>query len=113
MGNKVESVKKTETGKVAPKPAPKKTKATPAKAVVKTSAGREKSEENPARKAASQKKTAVASPTHDEIALHAYFIAEKRHKLGIPGNTANDWLEAERQLLARRKSKNKAVKQAG
>jgi len=38
--------------------------------------------------------------TNEEIALRAYFIAEKRHSDGIPGDALGDWLEAKSQLLA-------------
>lgn len=34
----------------------------------------------------------------DEIALRAYFIAERRHKMGWPGNSSTDWIDAEKQL---------------
>jgi hypothetical protein len=43
--------------------------------------------------------------THDDIALRAYFIAEKRQKAGLPGNPQHDWIEAERQLTAESKKK--------
>ncbi len=36
----------------------------------------------------------------DDIALRAYFIAEKRQSLGHPGDEMGDWVEAERQLRA-------------
>jgi hypothetical protein len=36
--------------------------------------------------------------SHDEIALKAYFIAQHRQQNGIPGDPAQDWVEAERQL---------------
>jgi hypothetical protein len=38
--------------------------------------------------------------TQDDVALRAYFIAEKRQKLGLHGDAHSDWLEAERQLRA-------------
>lgn len=37
-------------------------------------------------------------PTDDEIRIRAYFIAERRMQMGIPGNDTDDWLEARRQL---------------
>jgi len=50
------------------------------------------------------KATAVTKPaasiTPADIALRAYFIAEKRQKLGLPGDSTHDWVEAERQLHA-------------
>lgn len=42
----------------------------------------------------------AASITPADIALRAYFIAEKRQKLGLPGDSTSDWMEAERQLKA-------------
>jgi hypothetical protein len=36
----------------------------------------------------------------NEIALRAYFIAERRHKMGWSGDSTSDWVEAERQLKA-------------
>src|SRR5690348_14534744 len=38
--------------------------------------------------------------TRDDVALRAYFISEKRRARGLPGDEHQDWLEAERQLLA-------------
>ena len=40
------------------------------------------------------------SVTADNIAVRAYFIGEHRRAYGIPGNSDEDWLEAERQLIA-------------
>lgn len=37
---------------------------------------------------------------HDDIALRAYFIAERRQQMGWPGDSATDWAEAEKQLRA-------------
>lgn len=39
------------------------------------------------------------TPTHDTIALHAYFKAEQRRFR--PGHEIEDWLQAERELLTR------------
>ena len=36
--------------------------------------------------------------TAEDIALRAYFIAEKRQQIGQHGTPESDWLEAERQL---------------
>ncbi len=38
-------------------------------------------------------------PTDDEIRIRAYFLAERRHQLSLPGDSAHDWIEARRQLL--------------
>ena len=32
--------------------------------------------------------------------MRAYFIAERRHRLNLPGDANTDWLEAKRQLLS-------------
>lgn len=45
---------------------------------------------------------AVKPPTFEEIQLQAYFIAQKRVKLGLPGNSDTDWIQAEKELLAAR-----------
>jgi hypothetical protein len=43
---------------------------------------------------------AAFDPTDEQIELRAYFIAERRHRLALPGDANSDWLEAKRQLLA-------------
>jgi hypothetical protein len=70
----------------------------------------------PKPKSSTPKATATATDgkkigfTQDDIALRAYFLAEKRRTLGLPGDEHTDWIEAERQLKAEskggRKSKN-------
>ncbi len=40
-----------------------------------------------------------AEPTDEEIRLRAYFLAERRQKLSLPGDSAHDWIEARRQLI--------------
>lgn len=40
----------------------------------------------------------IGSVTQGDIALKAYYIAERRRNLGLPGDPESDWLEAERQL---------------
>lgn len=44
-------------------------------------------------------KRPVVAISQEEIALRAYYIAEKRRAAGLPGNEHDDWLEAERQLM--------------
>jgi Protein of unknown function (DUF2934) len=52
-------------------------------------------------KAAPRKKAAKeAGISGEDIALRAYFIAERRHKMGWHGDSTGDWVEAERQLKA-------------
>jgi hypothetical protein len=41
----------------------------------------------------------AAEPTDDEIRLRAYFLAERRHRLSLPGDSNHDWIEARRQLI--------------
>lgn len=48
--------------------------------------------------------------TREDVALRAYFISEKRHTHGLPGDERQDWIEAERQLLAERKKAKKGGK---
>lgn len=40
----------------------------------------------------------IGSATTEEIALRAYYIGERRLRLGLGGNAESDWLEAEKQL---------------
>lgn len=77
----------------------------PQEAAVETPAVAEKPKKAkaPAKKAESPGKTLVFSS--EEIALRAYFIAERREKMGWPGDSTGDWVEAERQLLAEAKKK--------
>ena len=62
------------------------------------------------KKAATAKKSAAkkpaaspdkepVEPTDEQIRLRAYFLAERRHKLSLPGDSAHDWIEARRQLI--------------
>jgi hypothetical protein len=50
-------------------------------------------------------KMAVAQPSSEQVALRAYFIAERRRTLGIEGDEASDWVAAERELLEELKMK--------
>jgi hypothetical protein len=56
------------------------------------------------RKTASRKKSALpkAAPriSDEAIRTRAYFIAEQRERMSLPGDADADWLEARRQLLA-------------
>ena len=103
--------KKTTTAKTA----------TPAKRAAKPSAANQPAAEKksaarakPAKAVAAPQGTAKPPPskapgfTTNDIALRAYFIAEKRRQQGLPGDEAHDWLEAERQLLVESKSPKKA-----
>jgi hypothetical protein len=50
--------------------------------------------------------------THEDIALRAYFIAEKRRSQGLSGDEHQDWIEAERQLLVESAGTTKKAKKA-
>ena len=41
----------------------------------------------------------VAEPADDSIRIRAYFLAERRMRLSLPGDSAHDWIEARRQLI--------------
>jgi hypothetical protein len=57
-----------------------------------------------ARQKPTAEKGAVPKPPRElsdaEIRMRAYFISERRHRLGLPGDSNSDWLEAKRQLLS-------------
>ena len=38
-------------------------------------------------------------PSDEEIRIRAYFLAERRHRLSLPGDSNHDWIEARRQLI--------------
>ena len=42
---------------------------------------------------------AAFEPTDEQIRLRAYFLAERRHRLSLPGDSNHDWIEARRQLI--------------
>lgn len=50
---------------------------------------------------------ATSAYTREDIALRAYFISEKRYAHELPGDEHQDWIEAERQLLAESKKAKK------
>jgi hypothetical protein len=68
----------------APRRAPAKARKAPAKKATK--------------RAAKTSPTAGFEPNDEQIRIRAYFIAERRHRLALPGNADSDWLEAKRQL---------------
>ena len=88
--------------KAAPKPAPKKA----AKAKVTELKSAKTTPTRTRVKAVAITEPAV-SITPADIALRAYFIAEKRQKLGLPGDSTSDWVEAEYQLRTEAKLKAK------
>ena len=46
------------------------------------------------------RRTKKPSYSEEDIALRAYFIAERRQAAELPGDSHQDWIEAERQLAA-------------
>jgi hypothetical protein len=82
---------------------------TPSPSSARPSAKAKKNGAAPASKAAASKsskprkkvkQTSSELPTDEEIRMRAYFIAERRHRLNLPGDASSDWIEARRQLLA-------------
>jgi Protein of unknown function (DUF2934) len=53
------------------------------------------------------RKKAMEQLNKDQVALHAYFIAERRRKLGMPGDETSDWIQAERELLSELRPKRR------
>jgi hypothetical protein len=48
----------------------------------------------------SKARSTIPIPTFEQVQLRAYFISERRRKLGLPGSEHHDWLAAERELRA-------------
>jgi hypothetical protein len=67
-------------------------------AAVEAKAAKPKVKKSPA--APLRKAAKAPAITGDDIALRAYFIAERRQKMGWHGDSTGDWVEAERQLKA-------------
>jgi hypothetical protein len=40
----------------------------------------------------------VIQDSREQVALRAYFIAERRRSLGIAGDETSDWVQAEQEL---------------
>lgn len=66
--------------------------------------------ETPAKAVRTVKSAVEIVISNEDIALRAYYIAERRQKLGWPGDSDGDWHEARRQLVAeaRRSLRGKA-----
>jgi Protein of unknown function (DUF2934) len=52
-----------------------------------------------AKKPAASPPQSAIEPSDDQIRLRAYFLAERRHQLSLPGDSNHDWIEARRQLI--------------
>lgn len=108
MGKKDTTAKPATPARRAAKPAAAASTANGAK---KTAAPR------PSAKAvAAPRRTPKTAPartpafTTDDVALRAYFVAEKRRQHGLPGDEHQDWIEAESQLLAESKAPRKSAR---
>ncbi len=82
----------------------------PAKTTKKKTAEVATAKKPAAKKPAVPKAKKAAAFSRDDLALRAYFIAEKRQKLGLTGDSHSDWIEAERQLAAESRPKTKSKK---
>lgn len=93
-----ESAADNGTGTAGPK---KKSRSATVKPKAKKPAAKKKAPVAPA--ATSRKEISdpapAAEPTDEAIRIRAYFLAERRHRLSLPGDSAHDWIEARRQLI--------------
>lgn len=87
---------KTEGAKKTATTTPKRITAAKPKAAARSAGAAPKA------KPAKKKTAGPSAISTDDIALRAYFIAERRQQLGLPGDSLGDWIEAERQLLGER-----------
>jgi hypothetical protein len=97
------SKKKSESDPKEKKSAGKKAVSKAKKSIGKSVLASLAVDEKPKKRSAPDKKPEPANPpgtiTNEEIGLRAYYIAERRVKMGWAGDHASDWIEAERQLL--------------
>lgn len=107
MAAKKTAKKSTDSDVQAPakpaKPAAPAAKKTATKTAAKKAAPAPKATKTATKKAAStpapkSPKAAEKKPSLDEIARGAYLNYRSRVENGLPGDSHNDWLEAERQL---------------
>ena len=75
----------------------KKARSAPAKPKAKKPAAKKTATPSSSKKAPSA--PALREPTDEEIRIRAYFLAERRLQLSLPGDSAHDWIEARRQLI--------------
>ena len=108
MASKTLKTTSKESGKMVPakKPASSKARvAEKAKPVTRKKKAEKTVKTSPSKLRSSltvERKKQVQDPVipHEEIALRAYFIAERRHRMGWPGDPATDWADALKQLRA-------------
>jgi hypothetical protein len=88
-----------EDGKLSGLEPKKKTRAAAAIGKKKKPAATRKPPTKQATASDSKSAAGPAEPTDEEIRLRAYFLAERRHRLSLPGDSNHDWIEARRQLM--------------
>jgi hypothetical protein len=93
---------KTKKKRVQKRAVRKKTKTTESVSVVAPTADKAETKKprksSKAKSAAKTHKVIVHLPTFEQVQLRAYFISERRRKLGLPGDESHDWLTAEQEL---------------
>jgi Protein of unknown function (DUF2934) len=94
---KKKRVQKRAVRKTAKEAEPVSTAASP---VVTTEANKPRKSISKPRSAPKRPKPAAVLPSFEQVQVRAYFISERRRKLGLPGDDGHDWLTAERELLA-------------
>jgi DUF2934 family protein len=95
-----EAVASSPNGKSSapePKKKPRASAAAPKKK--KPAAPRKSAAKPPGTTPAKPSVRSAGEPTDEEIRMRAYFIAERRHQLSLPGDSNHDWIEARRQLI--------------
>jgi hypothetical protein len=50
------------------------------------------------KKKVKKQKNEIIGDSREQVALRAYFIAERRRSLGISGDETSDWMQAEQEL---------------
>ncbi len=110
MGKKTETAKKIVSSVIAAPTAVKPAVGPDTKPVTKPAAkpaARKAAAAKPKKAAPTKKTTTTSKPvlSLEEMQLRAYFISEARERAGLPGDAHQDWVEAERQLLAEHKAK--------
>ena len=90
----------SENGTIStPQPKKKTRAAASAGKKKKPAAPKKTSTKQPTTTAAKPATSSPVEPTDEEIRLRAYFLAERRHNLSLPGDSNHDWIEARRQLI--------------
>jgi hypothetical protein len=104
---KIRAVSKDNPTPTDPTPAPEQkqkgkpsVRGTASAAKKAKSSAKKTSATRPAKPRSSAKAVKPANPTDEEVRLRAYFVSERRHRLGLAGDASSDWLEAKRQLLS-------------